>query len=158
MDGSQYDARILDAAMVLKGAPPEAARKVARAFAQVSRAKAKVSGEGPAPRWFEVEARVAAARKVLTDAVDSWQRAVTEPAKQLARDAVAKVRDAVNGALAAARDAKSQATKWWSDVRDEVDKVIGTIGGAAAGAFAVAPLILVALFAFVLFQSSKHNA
>lgn len=150
MDGTQYDARILDAAMRIKGAPPEAARKTAAAFARVSRGR-KVSGEGPAPRWYEVQARVAAARKVLTDAIDAWQNG----AKTAARDAVNKVRDAVDGALQAARAAGSAMASTWEDVRAEVDKVIGTIGGAAVGG-AVGGLLVMAALAFVLFKGASR--
>ena len=141
------------AALILAGTPVAAAQKAAQGQRTAARA---ASVSGPAPAWYDLPARVAAARKVLADAADAWSRAVTEPAKQIVRDAVARVKDAASGALAAAKGAGSAAASTWTDVRDEIDKMIGTIGGAAVGGF-TGGLFVMAALAWLLLQSARRG-
>ena len=133
--------------MLVRGAPADAARKVSQAMQRVRR----VHGYGVgslAGAWYAVEARVKAARKVLSDAIDRAKTALDDAAKDLLKQGVAIVRDAIQGAKDAASAAATLTKQWWSDALDEAERVAKIVGagvGAAAGGAALLWLLAAVL-------------
>jgi hypothetical protein len=122
---------------------------MAAALAQRSRARKGVNGP-MADAWYEVKLRASAARKTIEDALKAWRDDLTDRAKEQIRKAVKATKDAIDGALTAARAAGSTAVSTWVDLRDAADKAIGTIGGAIAGGAVGGLFVMLALAVIML--------